>query len=1259
MALNLRSLNKNQNINKPLSGLNRSSIDTAKQGFMERSTTSALTQARALPVVPESIKQDVARDKLVTERVGLKDLSIESKITAPKLSTGSGLLGTAGLVTPQVKQQVAAEAQAQQQKAKSEQEEVRSKTQQAIKDIESRALTRPVREVDKDSPLGGKIKVARTLEEYQSGLKGGIPSFRPPQQGEPEYQDYIQSVNLRGGTDQAFGLGFIKPLGSGVGKVLETAFDKEQKSPLFEGVRSLEQQEQVAQAVEPKKFTAGKITGSILRSLGAYTAAGSIVNKLGLEGAKGLAGKQGVALLIDTIAQTPFEIVDFVTNDKDASEDVKQFVLNRGIDVAFNLAFAGLEKGAKELVKIYKSGDNGARAIIESQIDVLPQAQKQSIQQELGLPEDLTAQQFLKQQEKFAKDTRIEDYFKQFELTPQQIQDNFNEWRRQNFGGAFGQVSPSDEQALKELYKETTGIDFDVALKEADDIAQQNAKIQQVASQQAPLTEQQVREVLETPSVDEVVQQGLGFQLREPTKAITFDEVVVRSPQYKDLGNFERWTTDVNRNFEKVFGNDIDVVKREILDPFDAAKKARVEDEILLTDALQNDIVKKLGIGKRTKESALVQQFGEGTITLDQLKQQAPDNWQNIVDADKWFRQQYNTLIDDINANRVAIGKDPIPKLDNYYRHFNEMGDTFEGIRNVFESNRQISPQLEGLSEFTRPGERWASFKQRRTGKGKFTEDAVGGFLDYIKAGTYAKHIDPEIPRFRKLHTELSNATEGTKNINNFIGFLNEFANDLSGKTNKFDRAFQDLVPGGRKTFAIINLLNSRMKANAVLGNVSSSLSQIANVPQGVATVKDPRLLAGGLDGYFKSLVGSGDAALYGQSGFLKERLTDSFSKFDTRLIDQPKKFAQWMLGALDETGTKFIWSSVYRKGLADGVTNPIKYADDITRNLVAGRGIGEVPILQKSKLFQLVAPFTLEVNNLWKVQKDFIDKKDFGALAILYGANFLLNEAMEDIRGSRVTFDPIEAIMQGASESEGLGDAMVNIPGRLTGEILGNIPSGQAVAQLVPEFSKGTDIEIPESIRGIVPSPFQTEEGTIQIPSREQIFGETDPTRFGTQLPLVRALQRPVSSLALPFGGQQARKTLEGAEALGLVPEPTPQGLELPSFPSARTSTDRLITPVDPTPTSIAKGLLLGKSAIPELQAYYNEGKPPFGKTQTANFDTLVNAGFDPERLFETLKEAKNFTTKEERVKIIERRYPVDRANQILEVFFGYKTGR
>ncbi len=724
-------------------------------------------------------------------------------------------------------------------------------------------------------------------------------------------------------------------------------------------------------------------------------------------------------------------------------------------------------------------------------------------------------------------------------------------------------------------------------------------------------------------------------------KAQNMGEVVMRAPNYKDVGTAERWTTDVYRVFQKVFGQDYDVVKRFVLDPFDAAKKARVQDEKVLTDALKKDIVDGLGIKKGSKESALVMRYGEGHLVDDELlKEVGYDKADKIKAADQWFRAQYDKLIEEINAPRIAQGKTPIPKRQDYYRHYIEMSDAFSGIKNIFDTTAQISPKLVGLSEYTRPGEKWAGFKQRRITGTAFTEDAVGGFLDYVKAGTYAKHIDPEIQKFRDLETQLKNATEGTKNMNNFVGFLNEFTDDLSGKTNMFDRTVQELI--GRKAFHIINALNSRIKSNAVLGNVGSALAQVANLPQSVAYVKDPRLMAKGLTGFYQSLAGKGHADLYKQSGFLQERISDVYSQFDTKWIDQPKKMAAWLLQATDEVGTKSIWSSVYEKGLAARVADPIKYADDVTRSLVAGRGIGEVPILQKSKLFQVIAPFTYEVNNLWKVQKDFARNKDFAGIAMLFTANFVLNNVIEDIRGSRVTFDPIKAIGQGfQTAGDGVGDKLIGVAGGLAGEVLSNVPLGQYVAAAYPEYGK------------VLYDGAGDEGKQIKLPSRQELFGKNDPTRFGVGVPLIKAFQDPVKSLVLPFGGTQLNKTLKSAETLGLMPK---LGQAKHPFPASYTPKGELKIPVTPSLVSIAKGLTFGEGAIPEVRDYYKRDGKPISLVKTPRFEALVADGMDEKKLYNIVTEVrKQGLTKKDDIKrlLINSDFSHSDWNKILSMYY------
>jgi hypothetical protein len=669
--------------------------------------------------------------------------------------------------------------------------------------------------------------------------------------------------------------------------------------------------------------------------------------------------------------------------------------------------------------------------------------------------------------------------------------------------------------------------------------------------------------------------------------------------------------TDIYRNFKHAFGKNYEAVKKSVLDPFDKAKKAYVDEQKVYTDGLYNNVVKKLGINKNTKESSAVQWFGEGkkmsgveeTIdpqtgqkikkavevpyTLDDLKKDFPDKWQNIVEADKWFRKSYDELIDKVNATIKQIyPNNPdklVPKRADYYRHFKEMTNGFEGLKNVFDTPSNIDPKLVGISDYTQPKTKWQSYKQKR-GLGEYKSDAVGGFLDYIKAASYSIHIDPQINVFRSMAKDIAETTEQSKNANNFIKFLRGYADDLAGKTNSIDRPF--LNETNRQFMNIINAGNVRIKKNTVLMNAKSALSQLANVPLGVAKVKNPIHISKGVGETLAGFVGKGKAPdAYKQSQFITERYADKlYRRFDTKLLDQPEKFASWLLESTDELGTKMIWNSVHNQAIAKGIKDPIKYADDVTRSLVAGRGIGEVPLAQKAKAFQIVAPFQLEVANQWHVMKDFINEKDFAAIPILLLGNYLFNTAVQSVTGSRVTFDPINAMVEAMGEEK---TTPMQKLGRLGGEVLSNMPLGSTIASQLPEAT------------------------------RMKYFGRTDPTRFGTGLMLTKGLQDPLYKLLPPMGGGQIKKSIEGLKSMQILPKDLQGNKQV--VPGSYNK-GKLRFPVEKTPANIAKAALFGQYSSKEAVEYFRRNGKELSEEQTKQLELFTKNGGDPKVFYDKL---------------------------------------
>lgn len=688
----------------------------------------------------------------------------------------------------------------------------------------------------------------------------------------------------------------------------------------------------------------------------------------------------------------------------------------------------------------------------------------------------------------------------------------------------------------------------------------------------------------------------------------------------KDISQLQVGTTDLYRLSDKL----PKPMKEHITGSLDKAKKSNIEHQQQLTDDLYEKVVKGLGIKKGSKDSALVQDYGEKTlvkrylkkrgidpsklsdeeldrINLQQLKKNYPDKWEKIVKADQYFRESYEKLLDQVNEVRRKLyprasedNEKIVPKRKDYYHHFNELSG-FEGFKNLFDTPANIDPHLEGVSPFTKPKAKFQGYMQKR-GNGEYTSDAVGGYLKYLQASSHSINIDPVIPVLRKSANEIADATTDTRNANKIIEALQDHANDLAGKTNPYDRVTQKII--NRKGMALLNWANSRVKSNMILGNLGSVLGQLGNIPLGVGKVKQHAFkgLTDTIDQTIKEVIKKDTKLPIHQSTFLKERFSDGlYRRFDQSFLDQPKKFAVWMMETTDKAATRFIWNSMYNKGLKQGVKDPVKFADYETRNVIAGRGVGEVPLLQKSKTVQILAPFTLEVGNQWKVLKEMVGEKDAVGIITTIVASYGLNKVMEEIRGSGVSFDPIDAIIEGYSETEGNKlDKTIGASGYLAGEVIGNIPGGNLI----------TNATIADKKIPFTEKRFQ------------EYFGDRNPNRFGSGLTLSKPIQDPLYGL-LPFGASQVRKTTGGFEAS------KNEGVykDNPFIPFTGDKKE-LKFPVETNPLKKLQMVGFGPNSTKDAKEYYNNKRQPLDEIKTKAYEIMKREGVGKE-LYDYLRVA------------------------------------
>lgn len=728
------------------------------------------------------------------------------------------------------------------------------------------------------------------------------------------------------------------------------------------------------------------------------------------------------------------------------------------------------------------------------------------------------------------------------------------------------------------------------------------------------------------------------------------------APQIKDISVRSGRRNDIWEVFRMAFGKSGAALKKAVLDPFAKDKGNAARYQIEKANTLKTEM-KRLGIKKGSRESIAVREFGEGMriikrkvanletgkqqeqymeepYTLQDLQKEFPSNWQNIVEADKWFRKEYDEFIDRINAvksiiypnadanfaeyeariqrvqngegkyanysaqeksdaikrlrseqDRYITGK-RIPQRKDYYRHFTELTKGFAGLWNIIDSPAQIGSHLQGISEFTKPKSKWESFAQHR--KGDYTEaDAISGYLNYMPGAAYAIYIDPHIAKFRELADALADATEQTNNAGNLILTLRDYADSLAGKTSTMDRALLKTIPGGRKGLRALNWLNNRVKANVILFNMGATVSQLANIPAGIATIKNPTSLARGM---YHTLAKNPAIKM---SDYMTERLMgDVTDQFNESLLHKPMEFAKWLISSGDAVGSRFIWYSAYENALAKGSENPVLEADDMTRMLTAGRGIGEVPLNQRDSITKLVAPFTIEVQNMWRIQKRFVSEKDFGGLLLFWVLSFLFNEGTEEIRGTRILFDPIDAMRDALTEED---LSPLERGGRLAGEYLSNVPFGQTFAALYPEYG------------------LQPIEG-VKLPTREKLFGDTDPTRFGTGILAQQAITDPIFKILPPAGGAQIKKTydfLKSAQVLPVV-NPLSENFGKRQDIKATQKNGKIKFGLGDSAETMIKGSLFGSYATEEGKEYIESNQTPIGEKNSAIVTSLAKAGVD-----------------------------------------------
>lgn len=592
----------------------------------------------------------------------------------------------------------------------------------------------------------------------------------------------------------------------------------------------------------------------------------------------------------------------------------------------------------------------------------------------------------------------------------------------------------------------------------------------------------------------------------------------------------------------------------------------------------------------------------------------------------------YADTYDEIAAVRVENGYAPPGHIEHYFPHQSRVYDGVEGFVEAFMEN-DLPTGINGMTGTFSPGQPWNANLQQRFGT--YTEfDAIRGFNRYVRGAADTIFYTPVIQRYRQLEkalrqqgTDALTAEDAGRNAA-LVDWVHEYANEWANKKASPDRGLESLL--GREGYSVSGMLTSLVSQSSVGGSLSSAASNLIGGLTGMAQVDFKHALREGMRTTWQLLRrfdkrGGGYDGFADQIPFMQRR----FSENEDILLTRPEQFRRAgskalyaLFSELDRWAVESVARAKYAESLDAGMTKAqaIAATNDLLIKNFADRGKGQAPRIFNVKWARPFVQFQLEVLNQLHHFRDMdraeVEKK-------LY--------ELERQYGQGVPWDELEKKALSGGGPRKLKKVMaylllISLWGFLARALLGRDqtwnPLGMA-ADAVQDFREGGAEQAGEGLLdtlldnvpfvsvlsggGRVPlaSNLSNVSKAVEALLSGQDFANADLVQAGTSF--------------LPGGGQ-LRKTIQGAQANAAGGKYTKDG--------------RLQYPIGED--DFWKTLLFGPSAAAP-QGY--DWTDALTKTETAAYEALVDQGYDPYDLYDTLLGYGGSTNAEKALSLLENR--------------------
>ena len=653
-----------------------------------------------------------------------------------------------------------------------------------------------------------------------------------------------------------------------------------------------------------------------------------------------------------------------------------------------------------------------------------------------------------------------------------------------------------------------------------------------------------------------------------------------------------------------------------------------------------NERIQKYNLNN--EESVYTQMLGELRYNPDsELTSKEVNDYYNKnsrkIDADKVdkaieeFRSIYDELIGRVNQTLTANGYKEIEYRQGYFPHFIEekatspIGKFAEKLGWKVKSG-QLPTDIAGITDQFKPGKTWTTFSQHRTGDAT-DYNALKGLDNYLRGAMDVIHHTNDIQKLRALENEIRyqysekgikekidsiyaddtldmeekndaiyTLTNNMRNsgLGNFATEIRNYTDNLANKKAFGDRSMEQQF--GRDTYSIMQNINSRVSANMVGGNISSALTNFIPITQAWSQLSTKNLMKGMYESIKASIKDDGFA---NNSIYLTNR-TKKAERLYKSGLDKINDKLGIPFEAIDSFTSNTIVRAKYHDNIEKGMSEQeaIRNADEFAKDVMAGRSKGDMPTImnQKNPLMKLMTAFQLEVNNQYgymfkDIPADLGDeakRKLVGAFIKMFFGAWLYNQLSEKITGRKSAFSPIDMaiddIKTATNENLDLGDKISAIAKDTAQELpfVGGLLGGGRLP-----------------IQSAIPyeNPLEMVTGTISDVSKT--FDEDESKKKNAIKKLMKEWSKPVYYVAMPFGGGQIKKTIEG---LGMYDD---------NLPIAGSYTDSGKLRFEAPDDTLGKlqAAVFGQYASKNAREYFDNGYQPLTEKQ---INTALDAGLN-----------------------------------------------